>query len=199
MAADEKELIARSRAGDAEAFSQLVRRHEDRIYRLARHVCSGMSSEADDVYQETFLTAYRKLALFRGDSELSTWLYRIASNLCLMRRRKKSREPFVAELDRPHSHDEESAATIAQRLPDGGPTPEEAARKKELSGAVTAALARLPVEYRLVVALRDIEELPASEAAKILKISVPALKSRLHRGRMFLRAELQKTLGREAA
>ncbi len=198
MPADEKDLIARSRAGDAEAFSQLVRRHEDRIYRLARHVCAGMPAEADDVYQETFLTAYRKLALFRGESELSTWLYRIASNLCLMRRRKKSREPFVAELDRPHSHDD-GDAPLAQRLADGAPTPEESARKKELSAAVAAALTRLPVEYRLVVALRDIEELPASEAAKILKISVAALKSRLHRGRMFLRAELEKSLGREAS
>lgn len=187
----EKELIARSRAGDADAFAQLVRRHEDRIYRLARSVCSSMPAEADDVYQETFLTAFRKLKSFREDSELSTWLYRIASNLCFMRHRRRKREPFVSLLDRPHDHDREESSAL--HVADGEPTPEEAAGKKELSAAVAAALSRLPVDYRLVVALRDVEELSAAKAAKILKLSVPALKSRLHRGRLFLRAELQKT------
>lgn len=186
----EKELIVRSRAGDADAFAQLVRRHEDRIYRLARSVCSSMPAEADDVYQETFLTAFRKLKSFREDSELSTWLYRIASNLCFMRHRRRKREPFVALLDRPHEHDHDEGRALS--VADGGPTPEEAAGKKELSAAVAAALSRLPVEYRLVVALRDVEELSAAQAAKILKLSIPALKSRLHRGRLFLRVELEK-------
>ncbi len=193
----EKELIARSRAGDADAFAQLVRRHEDRIYRLARSVCASMPAEADDVYQETFLTAFRKLKSFREDAELSTWLYRIASNLCFMRHRRRKREPFVALLDRPHDHDHDEG--LALGVADGEPTPEEAAGKKELSAAVAAALARLPVEYRLVVALRDVEELSAAQAAKALKLSVPALKSRLHRGRMFLRAELEKSFAAGAS
>ncbi|NNN05927.1 MAG: sigma-70 family RNA polymerase sigma factor [Elusimicrobia bacterium] len=193
----ENELIARSRAGDADAFAQLVRRHEDRIYRLVRSVCSSMPAEADDVYQETFLTAFRKLKSFREDSELSTWLYRIASNLCFMRHRRRKREPFVALLDRPHGHDHGEGP--AHHVADGEPTPEEAAGKKELSAAVAAALSRLPVEYRLVVTLRDVEQLPAAQAAKILKLSVPALKSRLHRGRLFLRAELEKAFASQSS
>ncbi|MDE2291253.1 MAG: sigma-70 family RNA polymerase sigma factor, partial [Elusimicrobia bacterium] len=99
--ASEAALIARSRAGDPAAFEQLVRRYEDRIHRLARNVCAGAPAEADDVYQETFLTAFKKLGNFRGDSGLGTWLYRIASNLCFMRLRSNRRRPFVAALDAP--------------------------------------------------------------------------------------------------
>src|ERR1039458_5540011 len=103
----ERELIEKSRGGDAAAFGRLVGRYEDRIHRLAKNVCAGLPAEADDVYQETFITAFKKLKGFRGDSDLSTWLYRIASNICFMRHRKKKREPFVPLLDRPHDHDEE--------------------------------------------------------------------------------------------
>lgn len=184
----ERELIERSRNGDAEAFSRLIRRYEDRIYRLARHVCAGLPSEADDVYQDTFVTAFKKLKSFRGDSELGTWLYRIASNLCLMRRRKKAGEPFVPLLDRPHDHDSEPA----HEFRDWSPTPEEAAHKKELLEKVTGALAKLPMDYRLVLTLRDVEGLSAEETAKVLKLSVPAVKSRLHRGRLFLRDEFER-------
>lgn len=181
----EKELIERGRRGDAEAFTALVARYEDRIYRLARSVCAGLPSDADDVYQETFLTAFRKLKGFRRDSDLGTWLYRIASNLCFMRYRKKKSEPFVPLLDRPHSHEEGEGPAL--RVPDRAPTPEEHARKKELTSAVGAALAKLPVEYRLVVVLRDVEGLSNEQAAKALGLSVAAVKSRLHRGRLFLR------------
>ncbi len=183
----EKELIERSRNGDAGAFTGLIGRYEDRIFRLAKTVCAGLPAEADDVYQETFLTAYKKLGSFRGDSELGTWLYRIASNLCLMKHRKKKSEPFVPLLDRPHDHD-----GPAPEFRDWDPTPEEAANKKELVEKVGGALAKLPMDYRLVVTLRDVEGLSAEETAKILKLSVAAVKSRLHRGRLFLRDQFEK-------
>ena len=187
----ERVLIERSRSGDAQAFSRLVGRYEDRIYRLAKHVCVGLPAEADDVYQDTFLTAFKKLKSFRGDSELGTWLYRIASNLCLMRRRKKSSEPFVPLLDRPHDHDDGEA----HQFRDWSPTPEEAANKKELIEKVTGALAKLPMDYRLVLTLRDVEGLSTAETAKILKLSAAAVKSRLHRGRLFLRDEFERAFG----
>ena len=187
----ERDLIELSRNGDAQAFSRLVGRYEDRIYRLAKHVCVGLPAEADDVYQDTFLTAFKKLKSFRGDSELGTWLYRIASNLCLMRRRKKSSEPFVPLLDRPHDHDDGAA----HQFRDWSPTPEEAANKKELVEKVTGALAKLPMDYRLVLTLRDVEGLSTAETAKILKLSAAAVKSRLHRGRLFLRDEFERAFG----
>lgn len=186
----ERELIERSRKGDTEAFSSLVGRYEDRIYRLAKTVCTGLSAEADDVYQDTFVTAFKKLKNFRGDSELGTWLFRIASNLCLMKRRKKGSEPFVPLLDRPHDHEDGPG----HEFRDWSPTPEEAANKKELIGKVSAALAKLPMDYRLVLTLRDVEGLSAQETAKILELSIPAVKSRLHRGRLFLRDEFERSL-----
>ena len=191
VAADQ-DLVALSQKGDPEAFSRLVARYEDRIFRLAKHVCAGLPAEADDVYQETFLTAFRKIKGFRKDSDLGTWLYRIASNLCFMRYRKKKREPFVPLLDRPHDHDD----VPARQYRDWSPTPEEASRKKELVDQVTKALAKLPVEYRLVVTLRDVEGLSNEEAAKILKIGVAAVKSRLHRGRLFLRDEFERAFAK---
>lgn len=187
----ERRLIELSRGGDAAAFTQLIGRYEDRIFRLAKHVCVGLPSDADDVYQETFLTAFKKLKTFRGDSELGTWLYRIASNLCLMRRRRKKSEPFVPLLDRPHEHDD----APPRQFRDWAPTPDEVASKKELIDKVSQALAKLPMEYRLIVTLRDIEGLSGEETARVLKLSLAAVKSRLHRGRMFLRDEFDRAFG----
>lgn len=175
MTLPERSLVARSRDGDPAAFTALVRRYEDRMYRLVRSVCVSAPAEADDVYQDTFLTAYKKLSTFQGRSELGTWLYRVAANLCFMRLRAKKARP---------------AAPLGEAVPDGEPGPEEAVRKKELSEAVTAALAALPAEHRLAVVLRDIEGLSAAETARTLKLSVPAVKSRLHRGRLALKARL---------
>lgn len=190
MGPDERRLIERSKKGDAEAFGELVRAHEDKIFRLAKSVCAGLPAEADDVYQETFLTAFKKIGGFRESSSLSTWLYRIAANLCFMRFRKKKSEPFVPLLDEPRPGGEH-----AREFRDWEPTPEEAARKAELRDAVAKALGELPVEYRLVLTLRDVEELSNEETAKVLGISVAAVKSRLHRGRLYLRDRFEAGMG----
>jgi RNA polymerase sigma-70 factor (ECF subfamily) len=175
----ERDLIARSKKGDAEAFSRLVSRYEGRMFLLARKVCSGMPSEADDVYQETFLTAFRKLGRFRGESGLGTWLHRIASNLCWMRFRGRRRERALP-LD--------PEAGPEPRDPSGGP--EEVSGRKALREAVSAALEELPPDLRLAVVLRDLQGLSNEEAAKSLGASVAAVKSRVHRGRLLLRKRL---------
>ncbi|MFA6004661.1 MAG: sigma-70 family RNA polymerase sigma factor [Elusimicrobiota bacterium] len=180
--ASETELISRSQKGDSKAFSALVAKYEDKIFNLAHKVCAGLPAEAEDVYQETFLTAFKKLPRFRADANLGTWLYRIASNLCWMRFRKKRSEPVVPILDEDSDH-----SPLWRDWSDG---PEELARKKTLREAVTQALADLPVDYRLVVVLRDIQGLSAPETAQVMKLSVAAVKSRLHRGRLFLRERL---------
>jgi RNA polymerase sigma-70 factor (ECF subfamily) len=190
----EAELIARSKKGDAAAFSSLVSRYEDRIFNLAHKVCVGMPAEAEDVYQETFLTAFKKLSHFREDSTLGTWLYRIASNLCWMRLRKKQSEPVVPILDYPNHHEGEPDPATGAHFKDWSDGSEELARKKVLREAVEAALGDLPVDYRLVVVLRDIQGLSNEETAKIMKLSLAAVKSRLHRGRLFLRDRLDKAV-----
>lgn len=188
----ESTLIARSKKGDADAFSALVSRYEDKIFNLAHKVCAGMPAEADDVYQETFLAAFKKMSHFREDSNLGTWLYRIASNLCWMRFRKKRAEPVVPILDHPHGHDDGSESAGGDQFRDWSDGPEELSRKKALREAVEAALADLPIDYRLVVVLRDVQRLSNEETAKVMKLSVAAVKSRLHRGRLFLRDRLDK-------
>jgi RNA polymerase sigma-70 factor (ECF subfamily) len=184
--ASEADLIARSKSGDSEAFSSLISRYEDRIFNLAHKVCAGLPAEAEDVYQETFLTAFKKLSKFRAESDLGTWLYRIASNLCWMRFRKKKSEPLVPILDLPHGHES------GPLFKDWSAGPEELSRKKALREAVETAMGELPVEYRLALVLRDIQGLSGEETAKVLKISLAAVKSRLHRARLFLRDRLDK-------
>lgn len=182
----ERRLIERSRRGDAEAFGLLVRKYEDRIFRLAKSVCSRLPSEADDVSQETFLTAFKKLDTFREEAELGTWLYRIASNLCLMKRRAKGRERTVPLEDRTRAPSGEAEP----QYPDRQLTPEERAGKKELVEQVGRALSALAPDYRMVVTLRDIEGLSNERTAEVLDLSVAAVKSRLHRGRLALKAAL---------
>lgn len=188
-------LVEKARGGDAAAFDALVRGHQDAIYRMARHVCAEAPGEVDDVFQDTFVTAFKKLKGFRGDADLKTWLYRIAANLCLMRYRRKKSRPEVPMLDRP----DEDGLSRPMDFPDAAPQPEEAARRKELTDAVSSALAELPVDYRLVLTLRDVEGLSAEETGRILKLSVPAVKSRLHRGRLFLRDRFQARFAQESA
>ena len=173
----EQELIARSQAGDREAFAQLVRRYEDRIFHLAHKVCAQAPQEADGVHQETFVTALEKIQQFENRSALGTWLYRIAANVCFMRLRAKSRS-MTLPLD---SED---------LLPDPAPGPASAAARTELQKAVVSAPEALPSDYRLVVTLRDIQGLSAEETSRMLHLSIPAVKSRLHRGRLFLREKL---------
>ncbi len=190
----ESELIEKSKAGDVEAFSQLIRNYENKIFSLAHHVCAGMPSDAEDVYQETFLSAFKNIKGFKNRSNLGTWLYRIAANLCWVRFRKKKREPVVSILDRNRTNEDE----IQWEFKDWFPNPEEISRKKELLEAVAKALSELPSDYRLVLTLRDIEGLSAEETAKILKLSIPAVKSRLHRGRIYLRERFEEEFKEKA-
>ncbi len=193
MTASATQLIEKSKQGDPHAFSQLIRNYEDKIFNLAHKVCSNAPSEADDIYQETFITAFKKIKQFRASSDLGTWLYRIASNLCFMRLRKKRSEPFVPILDMPQEHDHGEFTGIPQEtLKEWAQAAESDTRKKELTEAVHQALGDLPVDYRLVVTMKDIQGLANEDIAKALKLSVPAIKSRLHRGRLFLRDRLEK-------
>ncbi|MBI4346262.1 MAG: sigma-70 family RNA polymerase sigma factor [Elusimicrobia bacterium] len=175
----EKVLVERSLAGDDLAFDELVRAHGDRLFRLTRYVCGDLPDEADDVFQETFLTAFRKLGRFRRDARLGTWLHRIAANLCLLKRRKKRRERLES--------------LEGRDFPDRS-GPEESARREELRASVARALAAVPADYRLVLMLADVEGLPNAETARRLGLSVAAVKSRLHRGRELLRLRFAEAL-----
>lgn len=185
MEPDEAELVARARKGDYEAFETLVTQSEGRVYGHLMRLM-GNPDDARDLLQETYLSAFRGLESFKGDSAFSTWIYRIATNHALMRlRRKVPEEVEWDELQIP-SHQE----LKNRNLTDWELDPKEALLRKELRGVLDAAIQALPPAYRAVVTLRDVEDLNTDETARILGISEGAVKTRLHRARIFLREKL---------
>ena len=184
----EQKLIEKSKQGDAEAFAELIKAHEKKIYGLTLHICAGEKSDAEDVFQETFIKAFKNIKQFRGDAHFGTWLYRIALNECWQIMRKKERTPVVSLLDNPIRNKD---GDIIQRDPvDLSPIPEKLFEKKELKDIIHAALNELPETYRVVLHLRDIEGLSTEKTAKVLGETAAAVKSRLHRGRLYLRDKL---------
>lgn len=174
------DLIAAARAGDREALELLLERYEPRIYRFGLRMC-GDEESAREVLQETLLAAFRHLPGFRGDAALSTWLYQIARSYCIKERR--GHRPTTSIDD-----------ALAAELVDPAPGTDLRAHAREIGVALSRAINALPGEQREALVLRDVEGLSAEEAAKICGVDVGALKSRLHRARMAVRAELASWL-----
>jgi RNA polymerase sigma-70 factor (ECF subfamily) len=152
----------------------------------------GNVEDAGDVTQESLISMARSLRDFRGDSSVSSWLYTIARRFCIKKRRRGKFAP-----DREDSLDAPETAA-AQRLADPAPDPEQTATNRQLATALTRAIDALDPPQREVLVLRDVEGLSAPEVAKVLGISVDAVKSRLHRARVAVRQELAPVLGRPA-
>lgn len=168
-------------------FDTLYRDHVDLVYRYAHRLCGEMES-AKDLVQETFLSAYRGFNRFRGDARISTWLYTIASRACIRMRRKRKGQP-----ERELSLDElvpTSDGEFHLQIPVDGLTPEEALENKELREALDQAIQKLPSKYRMTLVLRDMEGLSAKEVGIVMGVNERAVKSRLHRARLFVRREL---------
>jgi RNA polymerase sigma-70 factor (ECF subfamily) len=184
-ASSEHDLIRRARAGDPDAFAELVMTHAERVYGALRRF--GLEpGEADEVEQEVFVRAWRGLPRFEERSRFSTWLYRIAFNEA--QRRLSRRPPRPAEWD----PDREDRIGSLAESPELGPDAQTLDR--ELEQTLERALDRLPAEWRAAVVLRDIEGLSTHDAAEIAGVGEAAFKSRLHRGRMQLRALLEPYL-----
>lgn len=172
-------LISRAKGGDHRAFEKLVKSHERRVYSLAYRML-GNPEDAEDVLQETFLALFSGLKGFRGGSSLSTFLHRTAANFSLMRlRKRKSRR------ERQHVELEQAA-----ERPDPGAFSLDKYMDKETRALLNRFLLELGAVERAAVVLGDIEGVPGAEAARILKLSLPAFKSRLRRGRESLRKKL---------
>lgn len=182
----ESELIKRAKEGNDEAFEMLISRYEKKIYNLAYRFLNN-EEEAIEVLQETLIRAYRFIKKFEERSSFYTWLYRIAVNVALRKLKKRSKEEKVLSLDQTVPGYED----IPQEIPDDSQNPEIIYEQKRIQETVRRALEEMPEAYRAVIFLRDVEGLSNKEVAEILKLSVPAVKSRLHRGRLFLREKLK--------
>jgi RNA polymerase sigma-70 factor, ECF subfamily len=181
----EYELIRRARAGDEDAFAELVTLHAARVYGALRRF--GLSEEeADEVAQEVFLRAWRGLARFEERAQFSTWLYRIAFNEAQRRRSRRALPRVEAD---PGGEDPIAAVPESPDL-----APDAQALSHEFERTLDRALGELPAEWRDAVVLRDIEGLSTEEAADVVGVRPAAFKSRLHRGRMRLRALLEPYL-----
>lgn len=180
-------LLTGVRAGDEKACEELVRRYGGRMLAVARRFFDEEQDAADSV-QEAFLSAFKSIHGFAGNSRLGTWLHRIVVNACLMRRRSERRRATVSIDELQPTFDD--SGHHAGRISPWRAAPDQLAQAAELRERVRACIDRLPDRYRLVILLRDIEELDTQETAKRLGIDANAVKVRLHRARHALRALL---------
>jgi RNA polymerase sigma-70 factor, ECF subfamily len=173
------ELLGRLRAGDPGAFEALVRTYQHRVFGIALRML-GRPADAEEVAQEVFLRVYRGIGDFRGDAKLSTWLYTIASRLCL-NRLGSSQGRLLRDGD-----------TALASVASGGPDPAGAAERAELAAALERSIADLPEERRIVLVLRDVEGLAYEEIARVLGLEPGTVRSRLHRARLDLKSKLER-------
>jgi RNA polymerase sigma-70 factor (ECF subfamily) len=177
----DEELLKRTAAGDREAFDVIVTRHQAAVFRFARAATEGPAA-AEDVLQETFLSAWRAAGTFQGRSAVRTWLLTIARNQAWHHRERAGRLPV----------DDVPLPELGEAAGWGSESPEDGVLRSERRDRLAGALAALAPEEREVLVLRDLEELTGEETAAALGIGLAAMKSRLHRARLRLAAELRR-------
>jgi RNA polymerase sigma-70 factor (ECF subfamily) len=180
----DEDLVARSRGGDVESFNQLILRWERPIYALAYRVI-GREEDARDVVQETFLRAFRALPGFKGQAKFSSWIYRIALNLCRDWIRRQKRAPLVQMPE-----DTEVVERIADRAP--VESVEDLVARKELSGVVAEAMSVLPEEQRTAIVLKEYHGMTFQEIAELQGVPLSTVKTRLYQGLTVLRRHLER-------
>ena len=188
------ELVRRARAGELDAFEALTNRYEQRVYSLALRMLR-QEQDAEDVTQQTLLSALEKLNGFRGDASFATWLLRIASHAALKVIRKRKGLNTVSLEEATEEPDSYGSIPHPEYIADWRQSPEELVRKNEIQRLLDDALAKLDEKHRVVFLLRDVEGLSVKEAAGALRLSEGNTKVRLLRARLQLREELTRTLG----
>lgn len=178
-------LIEEVKEGGFGAFERIVLKYESRIY---NHCVKFLNNQedAEDVLQETFLQVYRSLNSFRGDSAFSTWLFKIATNGCLMKLRKRKKVDLVS-IDKPMEFD---GSMVQREIVDWSKNPALMSGKDDLRATLDRIIADLPEDKRIVLIMKDVEGFSNVEIGQILNMTVAAVKSRLHRARLILREDL---------
>lgn len=189
----DRALIARCQRADSTAFDEIVARYKGKVYNYLYRM-TGSAEDAEDLTQEVFVRMVLHIHAFRAESSLSTWLFRIAGNLCVdaFRRGRKERG-LVSSLDAPVRGDDEEGS-VGREIPDMAQAPESLFGRKELGARIEAALAKLPPKLRSAVVLHDIEGLPYDEIAAVEGIPLGTVKSRIFNARVALREHLRPYL-----
>ena len=180
------QLIKEFKRGNNQSFEILINRYADRAYGLASRMLKNQE-DAEEVLQDVFTTVFKKISSFEGKSSFASWFYRITVNSALMKIRKRKQNRSIAIEDAiPSFHDSSALRTSDTQEADV------LTQRKQIQQALEEAISKLPEEYRGVYVLRDIDGLSSRQVGKMLKLSIPAVKSRLHRGRLMLRRKLAK-------
>ncbi len=182
----DEELVRLAQRGDSRAFDELVERYRDKVYRLSFKILRHEEDAAESL-QDAFLSAFRGLKNFKAESTFSTWLYRIATNAALMKYRRRRAGHVSLEQSQGSN---ESAEPL--QLRDWSALPVDDLLNDELREVMQQGIDHLPEDLRTVFLLRDIEELSNAQTAESLELSVPAVKSRLHRARLALRGHINR-------
>lgn len=187
MSLSDRLLLARLRERDEEAFSHIVKLYGDRVFNLVFRFV-GNRSEAEDIAQEVFVTVFKSIETFRAESKFSTWLLRIAANHAKNRIKYLSRRPGVGAEE---ADDEEVALSQQRSVPGHMVAPDVMMEAAELGSLLEKAIAKLDEDQRLLILLRDVEELAYDEICEITGLPEGTVKSRLHRARITLKALLE--------
>jgi RNA polymerase sigma-70 factor (ECF subfamily) len=185
----DEEVVARVLAGETGMFEIVMRRHNQRLYRVARAILRN-NGEAEDVMQDAYVRAYEHLKQFAGSAKFSTWLTRIAVHEALARRRRGNRYQELASMSEQERSPMDRFASLA-------PDPEQQTANSELGRLLEEAVEKLPDAYRTIFMLRDVEEMSTADAAEVLEITEENVKVRLHRARALLRKSLYASAGME--
>ena len=185
---EESKLVELAKSGDRQALAQLVKNNEQTVYNFSFKICRNRD-KAEHIMQETFFSMIKSLHQFDGNSKISTWLYRIVSNHCLMLARKDKSKTFV-------SIDNDDELYEDKYTADWSNIPNQNIENTELRKILDESIDKLSPEYRIVFLFRDVEGLSTEETAELTELTVPAVKSRLHRARAFLRKELNEAFSR---
>lgn len=183
----DNDLIDQFRAGSSKSFEELISRYETKAHNLAMRLTRN-AEDAEEVLQDVFVTVYRKIDGFEGKAKFSSWLYRITVNAAFMKLRKRRQDHSVPMEDVLPSV-QNKAAELFQSY---GAHSDSLTLSNEIREALEGAIGKLPEDYRAVFVLRDVDGLSNKEVGDILELSIPAVKSRLHRSRLMLRKRLRK-------
>jgi len=191
---DDNTLVTLAKNGNTSAFEKLIKKYEDSIFSLAYRILQD-KEEAYDVLQETALSAFKNLKRFKGKSSFSTWIYRIALNFALMRKRKQkslAKKMVVIPTDDETKIYDSVESEEVKNIQNVYDNPLKNLEQQELINILNDSLNKLPEKYRTVFILKELEGRPVEEIAKILNLSTSAIKTRLHRSRMYLKGLMEK-------